>query len=191
MTRLTPGRLVRAGIALTLALCVAGVLLPARAADMMTPRLQIGVSLLPAVAAANQSLSTANPTVPLPIYVVYRDKRHIAEQLEPGLRKIDTIRNHPVVVSSIHIDEMLASNPGPMSIVFIAENLGSSLDGLIAFGRERRLLLFSPYKGDVERGVAAGFRVTDRVLPMVNMAYLKATNIQLKAFFLRIAVKYE
>jgi len=47
------------------------------------------------------------------------------------------------------------------------------------------------FEGDVERGVATGFRVTDKVLPMVNMTSLKLSNIQLKAFFLRVAVKHE
>jgi hypothetical protein len=53
------------------------------------------------------------------------------------------------------------------------------------------VLLFSPFEGDVERGVATGFRVTDKVLPMVNTTSLKLSNIQLKAFFLRVAVKHE
>ena len=69
--------------------------------------------------------------------------------------------------------------------------MGNNLDDLIEFVQQKQVLLFSPFEGDVERGVTAGFRVTDKVLPMVNMASLKLSNIYLKAFFLRVAVKHE
>ncbi len=184
-----PGPRQRYGLALLLSLLL--VCVSVDADDRLEARVQIGISLLPAVGAANQSLSKKNPNIPLPVYVVYDENRHAAERVAPELAKMKPVRGHPVAVSSVSLDELLASSPTPMSIVFIAEKLDDKLDLLVRFGEERRLLLFSPHRGDVERGVTAGFRVTDRVLPMVNMNYLNKTNIRMKAFFLRIAVKHE
>ena len=78
-----------------------------------------------------------------------------------------------------------------MSTIFIAETMDSKLGDLIEYANQRRALLVSPFKGDVGKGVATGFHVTDRVRPMVNPDSLKQSKIQLKAFFLRIAVKHE
>lgn len=158
--------------------------------DMLSPRLQIGIGILPAVIAANKQLAADESPV-LPVYLVYNNNRYLAEQVKPGLEKIDRIQRHKLAVTSISLAELLALEPAPSAAIFIAEPLGNDLPRLIEFVERRKLLLFSPFKGDVERGVAAGFRVTDKVLPMVNLAALKQSNIHLKAFFLRVAVKHE
>jgi len=161
------------------------------AQETLSPRLQIGIGLLPAVIAANKSLQPQNNGASLPIYLVYRNNRQFAERLEPGLRKIKAIRGYSLAINKLSLEQLLESNPVPMSTIFIVEPIDDELDNLISFSQQRRLLLFSPFKGDVERGAMTGFKVTDKVLPMVNIAALRESNIQLKAFFLRIAVKYE
>lgn len=163
---------------------------PSRAQEALSPRLQIGISILPAVIAANKRLAN-DDTQSLPIYLVYQNNRQLAEQLRPGLERIGMIRRRGMRIESISLAELLASNPVPASTIFLAEPIGDDLGGLLEFVQQKRVLTFSPFEGDVERGVATGFRVTDKVLPMVNMTSLKQSNIQLKAFFLRIAVKHE
>ena len=157
----------------------------------LEPRLQIGIGLLPAIMAADQTLAAGGSVAGVAVYLVYRNDWHVAEQLRAHLEHVGTIRQNPVVPVVLTLDELLDENPAPHSAVFIAEPIDSRLDELIEYTAERRQLLFSPFKGDVERGVATGFRVGDKVLPHVNLAALKRSNIQLKAFFLRIAVKHE
>lgn len=182
----------RGKIGLIALLClVSFVGLPSLAQENATPRLQIGINLLPAVIAANQSLAASDGTNDLPIYLVYRENRRRALQLEPILRQIGEIRKRKIKIKSLALDALLADEPAPLSIVFITEPLDQRLDELITLAQQQRILLFSPFKGDVEHGVTAGFQVTDKVLPLVNMASLKQSKIQLKAFFLRIAVKHE
>ncbi|MGB5329214.1 MAG: YfiR/HmsC family protein [Gammaproteobacteria bacterium] len=161
------------------------------AQDALSPRLQIGINLLPAIVAANQSLAATDNSRNLPIYLVYAEDRYQAEQIKPRINQVGKIRGRALEVRSISLDELLAAEPPPLSVVFIAEPLDRQLPDLVRFAQQQRLLLFSPFAGDVERGVAAGFQVTDKVLPQVNMASLKQSKIQLKAFFLRIAVKHE
>lgn len=163
----------------------------AKAQEPLSPRLQIGINLLPAVIAANNGLASMGIDSNLPIYLVYSDDDHLAEMLKQRLGRIDQIRKHAIDVQTIKLDDLLALDPAPFSSLFLTEQLDSRLPQIIQFSQQQRALLFSPFKGDVKLGVATGFRVTDRVLPMVNMESLKQSKIQLKAFFLRIAVKYE
>ena len=181
-----PGKVILAAVALLLSLTW----LTAPAQDALSPRMQIGINIMPAIVAANKRLAD-NDVQTLPIYIVYRDDRHLAEQLRPRLEKIGKIRTHTLQVESISLTDLLASDPVPSSAIFLAEPINDELAALLDFVQQQRVLLFSPFEGDVERGVATGFRVTDKVLPMVNMTSLKLSNIQLKAFFLRVAVKHE
>jgi len=163
----------------------------ASAQEALATRLQIGINLLPAIIAANNGLATIGNDEKLPIYLVYLDNDHVADLLKQSLGRVGQIRKHVIDIKIIKLDDLLALDPQPFSTVFIAEALDSRLPDLIRFSRQQRALLFSPFKGDVKRGVATGFRVTDQVLPLVNMESLKQSKIQLKAFFLRIAVKHE
>ncbi len=161
------------------------------AQDTASPRLQIGINLLPSIIAANQSLNESDDIKNLPIYLVYRENRHLARQLEPSLREVGEIHERKIETKTISLDELLASEPAPLSVIFITEPLDQRLQGLVRLAQQQRALLFSPFEGDVELGVATGFRVTDKVLPLVNLTSLEQSKIQLKAFFLRIAVIYE
>ena len=179
-------------IGLILLLYLASVLTAtANAQESLSPRLQIGINLLPAVIAANKGVATIDSDKKLPIYLVYRDNMQPAEMLEEYLGRIGMIRKRGIDVQLIELDDLLALDPEPFATVFISEQLDQRLPELIAFSQQQRALLFSPFKGDVKRGVATGFRVTDKVLPMVNQESLKQSKIQLKAFFLRIAVQHE
>lgn len=182
-----PGRI---GLVLLLYLAPAFGLV-VNAQDSLPPRLQIGINLLPAVIAANNGLSTIDGDKKLSIYLVYRDNDHIALLLKQSLSRIGRIRKRAIEVQTIALDDLIELDPGLYSTIFIAEQLDTRLPDLIRFAQDKRSLLFSPFKGDVKRGVSSGFRVTDRVLPLVNMESLKQSKIQLKAFFLRIAVKHE
>lgn len=174
--------------ALALLLLLGG--LPSQAQEALSPRLQIGISILPAIIAANKRLASKDGQV-LSINLVYQNNQHLAEQLRPRLENIGKIRKHMVQIKTTSLADLLASDPAPTGAIFIAEPITDDLDDLLSFVQQQKLLLFSPFEGDVERGVATGFRVTDKVLPMVNMTSLKQSNIQLKAFFLRVAVKHE
>lgn len=177
---------------LALLLCLTSVAAPPTLAqDPIPARLQIGVNLLPAVIAANKGLTNMAADQRLPIYMVYRENDHLAEQLKRSIGRVGLIKKRQLDTQAISIDKLLRLEIQPMSTIFIVEPMESRLGDLIEYSQVRRALLFSPFKGDVDRGVATGFLVTDRVRPLVNPESLRQSKIQLKAFFLRIAVKHE
>lgn len=174
--------------------CYALVSIPGNASlaqDNLSPRLQIGIHLLPAIVAANKGLVTTDASQDLPVYLVYRDNRNQAEQIKPGIARIASIRHRTLKVITISLDALLASELQPHAVIFITGPMSRRLPELNRFAQRQQALLFSPFEGDVERGVTTGFQVTDKVLPLINMDALVKSKIQLKAFFLRIAVKYE
>lgn len=163
----------------------------AQAQDTISPRLQIGINLLPAIIAANKSVINSKPDAELSIYLVYKANRHLAEQLQTRLAERGSIRERRMEIAALHLSDLLTRKLPPNSTIFIVEPSDTRLEQLIEFASQQRALLFSPYQGDVELGVNAGFKVTDKVLPLVNIDSLKRSKIQLKAFFLRVAVKHE
>lgn len=72
--------------------------------------------------------------------------------------------------------------------VFLAEPLGDAeLARLVQWSREQQVLLYSPFEGDVERGVMAGLSVEAKVLPYLNEAALVAAGVSLKPLFHKVA----
>jgi hypothetical protein len=158
----------------------------------LAPRLQIGINLLPAIIAANNNLTNQlDDENRLPVYILYKHNHDVAEKLTQQLTRVGHIHNYQLLVTIVAADSLLLSNGLKPATVFIVEPMNDRLDKIVNFAQKNRMLLFSPFKGDIQRGVMTGFRVTDRVLPMVNLESLRQARINLKAFFLRIAVKYE
>jgi len=72
--------------------------------------------------------------------------------------------------------------------VFLTERLfDANLQSLIQFSEDQGTVLFSPFEGDVEKGVSAGLSIEAKVRPKLNARSLARSRIQLKKLFLRIA----
>jgi hypothetical protein len=188
--RSLPKQAVVSATALILGLAILGRGL-AFAQEGLPPRLQIGINLLPAIIAANTGLANIDPAQSIQVYIVYLENNRDAELLQRGVAGIGRIKQRPLESRVVSLDELLALKVESMSTLIVAEPMASRLPELVEYSHSRRVLLFSPFKGDVAEGVATGFFVSDRVRPLVNMESLNRSKIQLKAFFLRIAVQHE
>ena len=72
--------------------------------------------------------------------------------------------------------------------LFLATPLGASeLDRLVAWSIRHGVILYSPFEGDVERGVLAGVSIEAKVLPYINQRTLDASGVEFKPFFMRVA----
>jgi len=155
-------------------------------------RLTVGINLFPAVLAADQDIAgKRSGGAPLRLLLVHRDEQTLVEELAAVLRDKGAIRGIPLEVDIVPI-EGLAAYPGAKAAgVFVAQRFGDDIRSVVEFSRRYRLLSFSPFEGDVERGVAAGMVVSDRVLPYVNVAAVDASGLRIKPFFMKIAERYE
>lgn len=164
---------------------------PVFAEDALTPRIQIGLNLIPAVLAANKNLNAEQDPALLTVHVVYLQNIQRAIKSGNQLESVDAIRGHRLIIKVTHLDDLLGQTLEQNDSLFISEKMGRHLDALIRYAHAQQVILFSPFKGDVQKGVMSGFEVTNKVLPAINLKAMRNSNIHLKAFFLRIAVKYE
>lgn len=159
--------------------------------EPLTPRIQIGLNLIPAVLAANKHINTEHHLETLTLHIVYRHNKQLAIDSARQLESVRDIRGRKLLIEVINFNDLMGHNIRQYDALFICEILGQDLDVMIRYARKKKVILFSPFKGDVKKGVMAGFEVTNKVLPAINLKAMKNSNVDLKAFFLRIAVKYE
>lgn len=192
MRRLPGGRTGNQGRAgLLLAALLLG-LATAATADQTDRRLRIGLKVFAAVVAADQGLPARRTEEgALRLLLVHLDEPARAEALATRLERVGTIRNWPLQVQAVALDDLPAVPDRPVAGLFLVQWLNHRLPEAIEFARGRRTLLFSPFKGDVEQGVMSGISVRDRILPYVNTRALEAAGIELKPFFLEVARRHE
>jgi|CXWL01.1.fsa_nt_gi hypothetical protein len=106
-------------------------------------------------------------------------------------RPSEAIKGLPVRIDIVRVEELQTTGPRAVAAVFIAEPLRrEAIDALVRFGVERRVIIYSPFEGDVEQGVAGGLSIEAQVRPFVNTAALRAAQVTLKEFFLKVAKAY-
>lgn len=89
---------------------------------------------------------------------------------------------------AIRHEQALSEATAPPVALFLATPLGASeLDRLVAWSIRHGVILYSPFEGDVERGVLAGVSIEAKVLPYINQRTLDASGVEFKPFFMRVA----
>lgn len=181
----------RAGVALLVALlvCVLGLGLAsatARADSQDERRVRTGARLFRSLLAADVAVKSKAVEGVLDVAVYARSEAQvevvapvIAPAGEPGkvrglrlsLRRIDAIDEARI----------------PMGVFLATPLPPEQLAALIDWSRRHRVILYSPFEGDVERGVMAGLSIEAKVQPYVNPRALAAGGVELKPFFLKVA----
>lgn len=102
------------------------------------------------------------------------------------------IRKTPVKIEKTGIPlNQQQLNKGPAAI-FITDNLDEADIALImAWGIKEGIVVFSPYEGDVEKGVTTGMAVGAKVLPYINATAMKKSKLNFNPMLLRIGKIYE
>ena len=76
--------------------------------------------------------------------------------------------------------------------LFVAEPLpDDQLKHTVQFGMDHHVISFSPFEGDVERGVLCGLSVEAKLLPFINTRTLKASGIAMSPVVLKVAKTHE
>ncbi len=155
-------------------------------------RLQAGVDFFSSFLAADTKITDkTSRDGHLVLAIVAGTESVQIKKLIRRLEAIGKIRRLPLRVVLTTDSDLKQFKSSPPAGVFIAEpNLGH-LDILLDWGRENQRIVFSPFTGDVPRGVFGGVSVREMVLPLVNQRALDDWGIVLKPFFLRIAERYD
>jgi hypothetical protein len=159
-------------------------------------RLRTGARLLRSLLAADLGLEQKAATRGERITVwVYggdeRLQRELALLIAPRHVQASAIRGLPVEVRGVSGMPQMAHDitaaPAPISVFLASAPAAADVQLLIDWSRTHGVILFSPFEGHVEVGVASGLAIGAKVQPYLNSAALREAGIQLKPFFLRVA----
>ncbi|MCW9015015.1 MAG: YfiR family protein [Gammaproteobacteria bacterium] len=155
-------------------------------------RIMVGIKLFPAVIAADYQLAEKiDGQGYLSLLILHQDKPMLAEDLADRLTHIKKIRDLPVKVEVSTFDDFINGKTSASIAVFLAQSPDNKINKILDRATSSSVLLFSPFKGDVEKGIHSGFVVSDRILPHVNLKTIEQSRIKLKAFFLRVSRHYD
>jgi hypothetical protein len=166
----------------------------ANAGERETLRTWVGIDIFPSFLAADRDIvSKTGSDGKLLLVLKYIDDKETAEKMARHLKKINTIRGIPIRIELVNDASLEAFKNAKIAGIFITEKdrFPPNIIDLLDFGRKNHVIIFSPFTGDVEAGVAGGIFISDRILPYVNIKTLQLSGIRIKPFFLRIAKTYE
>lgn len=167
--------------------------IPGSFADTYTNRrIQTGSKIFRTLVAADMNLDNKiDAEGRLLFALVYSNDpegSHIAEKtLELAT---STIQERPIKIIRLSLSRL--KNQNNIAAILITQRLEvEELHSIIAYSKKNRIILYSPFEGDVEKGVSAGLSVEARVRPYLNQAALEAAGIRIKPFFLKVSKLYE
>lgn len=150
-------------------------------------RAQSGLRLFKALIAANEELEAGANDGKLTVVFLYRDDLARARALGEGFASAP-VRGLPVAAAYFKdsdLEALAASRPAAVFLADAPED--KTLERLVAFSIQNKVILYSPFEGHVEKGVLGGLSVEAQVRPYVNLKTLAAANLKLKPFFMKVA----
>jgi hypothetical protein len=168
---------------------------PSVSEDFTERRITAGAKIFRALLAADVDIAQKiGSHGELSLCLLYNDDTDNAEIAAATLMNRDDsrIRTLKIRIEILPFTECIADDKGQLAGVFLTQRLNAEqLRTLTAFANARHLVVFSPFQGDVERGVQSGIAVEARVRPYLNTRALRAARVRLKSFFLKVAKTYE
>ncbi len=161
------------------------------AGELEQPRVLAGLDLFPILLSADVHIEEKKAGNELILLLVYDDEVEMAQKTANHLGSTKAIRGIPLRIDLIDYKSLGQYDEEPAGI-FLVQHLDSDrFNSILEYGREKKIIVLSPFEGDVEKGATAGIFVGFRIYPYINAASLKLSGIEIKPFFLRIAKLYE
>jgi len=175
-----------AALALIVALGV-----PAGADDLADTRAELAARMFRAFLSADVDLDKKAIDNRLVIVFLYNENRQRATSLASNFlgqaKDGGTIHGFPLAVEYSSDISLAAYKSRVPAGIFLAQPVpAQTLRSIARYGIEHHVIVYSPFEGDVERGVLGGIAVEAQVRPYVNWATLSASNINLKELFFKV-----
>ncbi|MCP4348136.1 MAG: hypothetical protein GY795_21750, partial [Desulfobacterales bacterium] len=144
-------------------------------------RVWLGLDIFPGFLFADTDISEKTDHGRLILLLIYKNKKQRAgkrdgeraEEMASYLKKIKKIHGIPVQVEITNDTQLKKYKNKKLAGIFLTQKLGSELETIKEYGRKNRIIVFSPFKEDVEKGVPAGIFVDNLILPYVNVSAMK------------------
>ena len=162
--------------------------------DYKDRRIHVGLKLFRALITADlQAPDKIAADGKFPIYLVYANSDSVIQDYQHSLQaSLPKLRDIPVRIELHNLQDVITTNSAKPAAIFIAQQLNNlELQQLVQFSIAQKIILFSPFEGDVEKGVLGGLSVEASVRPFINMRTLNASQLEIKSFYLQVAKHYE
>lgn len=187
-----PGRR-SAVLAALLTLLVPATLAAANSQDE-SRRILLGLNFFPNVLSVDEGiLDKRTPEGLLRVLLLYRELPEAAQRLAAALRReAATIKKVPVeVVVEASAAQAFAGPSRPCGI-FLTEYLpDAQFRAVLRLAAENRVIVFSPFEGDMERGATAGLSISSKIRPALNTTTLERSRISIHEMFVRLSKLYD
>jgi hypothetical protein len=168
---------------------------PSVSDDFADRRITTGAKIFRALLAADVDITRKTGTNGnLRLCLLYIENDGNAEKAVDilGNRDDSRIRKINISIEVLPYAECVDDKGERFAGVFLTQTLSDEkLKILIEYANKQNMVIFSPFEGDVERGVQSGIAVEARVRPYLNTKALRTAGIRLKSFFMRVAKQYE
>lgn len=158
-----------------------------------------GLKMFKSILQADQDIRDKNnPDNALDIVFIYnRDIKQSEKLARTFLRmgrgdKKGRIRDMPVLVHLMtDLSQISSQNISPAG-VFVLDRLNTEqINAVASYGQRTNIVTYSPFPGDVEKGIFSGLTIDTSPKPFINAAVMDSSGIRIKSFFLRVATLYE
>ncbi len=155
-------------------------------------RIRAGLELFTSIIAADQKLTVKKDSGnTLNILIVHRQNKRLAEKMSVILMKQQSIRGMKIMAHTTASNKLNTFKKKPIAGIFIAQRRQTDLRNIIQLGKEKKVIVFSPFPDDVENGVSSGFIITDVISPYLNLKSLRDASISINPNFINVAELYE
>ncbi|XOV77774.1 MAG: hypothetical protein ACFHVJ_12545 [Aestuariibacter sp.] len=176
-----------------------GLVTPVNANEEQEILVRNGLKMFRTILTADQDIEHKhNEDNGIDIIFIYTDNlsraQHLARKfvlMGRGATK-GKIKDRPI---SVHITTSLTQirqqqlRPAGLFILDKVDN--DTLLDAVQYGLEHKIVTYSPFKGDVEKGVLGGIVIGTRPRPFINNITLQNSDLKIKSFFLKVAELYE
>lgn len=161
---------------------------------MQERRVTISASIFPRLIAVDlELLEKLDESGSVRLGLVYHSDIEQAKKVEKLMsRKIKKIAGKKIVVEYIDLKLLDQFNTKRLSGLFITQVMSNSaIKKIIRFSNVNNILSFSPFEGDVERGIISGIFVGAKIRPYFNTKSLVGASVKIKPALLKVSKAYE
>lgn len=158
------------------------------AGELTKVRIRAGLDLFPSLLAADSDINNKkNNKGELELLILYRNNKNLADEMAAYLKRQKTVKGTLFSTTICSYKEIEQFRNQQMAGVFLVQQSPANLKNIINFGKAQKIIIFSPFPGDVEKGGSSGLIISDIMQPYLNIKALKTASIRIKPFFLRVA----
>ena len=157
-------------------------------------RVTISAAIFPRIVAVDQDLDKKlDQDGNVRLGLLYLTEKNKAEDITKLMtRKISNIAGKKIVFELIKVDEIGSSQFKELSGIFLVQPLAKTeLNEILDYSIQHQILIFSPFEGDIERGVMASIFVGAKIRPYFNLTTIKKAQVSLKPALLKVSKIYE